>query len=153
MTGTRRAWYKLARVAQRNGTVAKWQGRALQKLDQRFESARCLQYRLPQQHPELYPTPMIIGTARVTLFLPENYSLKDKRQDVKSILARTINQFHVAAAEVGEHENWQRSVIGIACVSTDARHANEIISKVINFIEGNLREGGIEDYEVEIVHL
>ena len=33
------------------------------------------------------------------------------------------------------------------------RHANEIISKVVNFIEGNLREGGIQDYEVERVHL
>src|SRR5206468_6026618 len=97
--------------------------------------------------------PMIIGPARIKLFLRENYSLKDKRQDVKSILARTINQFHVAAAEVGEHENWQRAIIGVACVSNDARHANEIISKVVNFVEGHLREGGIEDYEVEIVHL
>lgn len=96
---------------------------------------------------------MIIGTARITLFLPENYSLKDKRHDVKSILARTINQFHVAAAEVGDNENWQRAIIGVACVSTDSRHANEIISKVVRFIEGNLPEGGVEDYEIEIVHL
>jgi uncharacterized protein YlxP (DUF503 family) len=96
---------------------------------------------------------MVIGTVRITLFLPENYSLKDKRQDVKSLLARTINQFHVAAAEVGDHENWQRSVIGIACVSNDARHANEIMSKVVNFVEGNLQEGGLEDFEIEIVHL
>jgi uncharacterized protein YlxP (DUF503 family) len=96
---------------------------------------------------------MIIGTARITLFLPENYSLKDKRQDVKSILARTINQFHVAAAEVGENDNWQRAIIGVACVSSDARHANEIISKVVHFIEGHLPEGGVEDYEIEIVHL
>ncbi len=105
-------------------------------------------------HPEPYhQTPMIIGTARITLFLPENYSLKDKRQDVKSILARTINQFHVAAAEVGDNDNWQRAVIGVACISTSARHANEIISKVVNFVEHNLSEGGIEDYEIEIVHL
>jgi uncharacterized protein YlxP (DUF503 family) len=96
---------------------------------------------------------MVIGTARVTIFLPENYSLKDKRQDVKSILARTINQFHVAAGEVGENDNWQRAVIGVACVSTDPRHANEIISKVVSYIENNLPEGGIEDYEVEILHL
>src|SRR5437764_1074419 len=61
-------------------------------------------------------TAMIIGTARVTIFLPENYSLKDKRQDVKSILARTINQFHVAAGEVGANDNWQRAIIGVACV-------------------------------------
>jgi uncharacterized protein YlxP (DUF503 family) len=96
---------------------------------------------------------MVIGTARITLFLPENYSLKDKRQDLKSLLARTINQFHVAAAEVGDHENWQRSVIGVACVTNDARHANEIMSKVVNFVEGNLQEGGLEDFEIEIVHM
>lgn len=96
---------------------------------------------------------MIIGTARITLYLPENYSLKDKRHDLKSLLSRTINQFHVAAAEVGDNENWQRAVIGVACVSSSERHANEIISKVVNFIEANLPEGGLEDYELEMVHL
>ena len=96
---------------------------------------------------------MIVGTARIALYLPENYSLKDKRQDLKSILARVINQFHVAAAEVGDHDNWQRAVIGVACVSSDARHANEILSKVVSFIENNLQQGGLEDYEIEILHL
>jgi uncharacterized protein YlxP (DUF503 family) len=96
---------------------------------------------------------MIIGTARITLFLPENYSLKDKRQDVKSLLARTINQFRVSAAEIDAHENWQRAVIGVAYVSSDTRHANEVISKVVGFIESNLQEGGLEDYEIEIVNL
>jgi uncharacterized protein YlxP (DUF503 family) len=96
---------------------------------------------------------MIIGTARITLYLPENYSLKDKRQDVKSLLARVTNQFHIAAAEVADNDQWQRATIGIACVSSDSRHANEIISKVVNFIENNLPQGGLEDYEVEILHL
>jgi hypothetical protein len=96
---------------------------------------------------------MIIGTARITLFLPENYSLKDKRQDLKPLLARAINTFHVAAAEVDHNDNWQRATIGIACVSSDARHANEVISKVVNFIESNLQEGGLEDYEIEILHM
>ena len=96
---------------------------------------------------------MIVGTARITLFLPENYSLKDKRHDVKSLLARTINQFHVAAAEIAANDNWQRAVLGIACVSTSERHANEILSKVVSFIENNLPEGGLEDYEIEMVYL
>ena len=96
---------------------------------------------------------MIVGTARITLYLPENYSLKDKRHDVKSLLARLTNQFHIAAAEVANHERWQTATIGIACVSTDARHANEIISKVVNFVEGNLLQGHLEDYEIEILHL
>jgi uncharacterized protein len=135
------------------GTVAKWQGRALQKLDQRFESARCLHSFCPLQ-PLRHPTThMVVGTLRVSLFLPENYSLKDKRHDVKSLLARVSNQFHVAAAEVADNDNWQRATLGIACVSTDARHANEVLSRVVSFIESNLPEGGLEDYEVEILHL
>jgi uncharacterized protein YlxP (DUF503 family) len=96
---------------------------------------------------------MIIGTARISLYLPENYSLKDKRQDVKSLLARVTNQFHVAAAEVADNEVWTRATIGVACVSTSARHANEMISKIVNFIENNLQEVGMEDYEIEILHL
>jgi len=96
---------------------------------------------------------MIVGTARITLYLPENYSLKDKRQDLKSILARVINQYHIAAAEIADHDNWQRATIGVACVSSDGRHANEILSKVVNFIDNNLQQGGLEDYEIEILHL
>ncbi|HKP52467.1 MAG TPA: DUF503 domain-containing protein [Chloroflexia bacterium] len=96
---------------------------------------------------------MVIGTARITLYLPENYSLKDKRHDVRSLLAQVINSFHVSAAEVGELDSWTRAVLGVACVSNDARHANEVINKVVNFIETRLPEGGIEDYEVELVHL
>ncbi len=96
---------------------------------------------------------MIVGTARITLYLPENYSLKDKRQDLRSLLARVINQFHVAAAEVGAQDNWQRAVLGIAYVSSDARHADEVLAKVVSFIEANLPEGGLEDFEIELIHM
>ena len=96
---------------------------------------------------------MVIGTARITLYLPENYSLKDKRHDVRSLLARLGNEFRVSAAEVGDLDVWTRAILGVAYVSNDARHANEVINKVMDFIESNLPEGGIEDYEVEMVHL
>lgn len=97
--------------------------------------------------------PMIVGTLKVTIYLPENYSLKDKRQDVRSLLARVINQFHVSAAEVGELDQWQRAILGIAYVSNNARHANEVLSKVVNFIENNLMEGHMEDYQIEVIHV
>jgi uncharacterized protein YlxP (DUF503 family) len=96
---------------------------------------------------------MIVGTARITLYLPENYSLKDKRQDVRSMLARVTNQFNVAAAEVGLHDEWTRAQIGIACVTTDSKHANEMLSRIVSFIEGNLQQGHLEDYELEIIHI
>jgi uncharacterized protein len=96
---------------------------------------------------------MVIGTARVILYLPENYSLKDKRHDVRSLLARLVNEYRVSAAEVDDLDSWTRATLGIACVSNDARHANEVISKAVSFIENNLPEGGIEDYETEIIHI
>jgi uncharacterized protein YlxP (DUF503 family) len=96
---------------------------------------------------------MVIGTGRITLYLPENYSLKDKRHNIRSLLAQIVNTFRVSAAEVGELDNWTRSILGIAVVSNDTRHANEVISKVVSFVESHLPEGGVEDYEVEMVHM
>ncbi|HET7079729.1 MAG TPA: DUF503 domain-containing protein [Chloroflexia bacterium] len=96
---------------------------------------------------------MVIGTMRVVLFLPENGTIKDKRHVVKSILARVQNQFKVAAAEVEENDNLQAAVLGVACVSNSAPHANEILQHTINFIERNVLEGGLEDYEIEVMHV
>ena len=48
----------------------------------------------------------------------EPNSLKAKRKVVKSILARVKNNFNVAIAEVDYHDKWQRSVLGVAVVST-----------------------------------
>ncbi len=69
------------------------------------------------------------------------------------MLARVTNQFNVAAAEVGLHDEWTRAQIGIACVTTDSKHANEMLSRIVSFIEGNLQQGHLEDYELEIIHI
>jgi uncharacterized protein YlxP (DUF503 family) len=59
----------------------------------------------------------------------------------------------VAAAEVEENDNLQAAVLGVACVSNSAPHANEILQHTINFIERNVLEGGLEDYEIEVMHV
>ena len=46
-----------------------------------------------------------------------------------------------------------KTLAKLACVSSEGKHANEILSKVVNFIENNLQQGGLEDYEIEILHL
>ena len=69
------------------------------------------------------------------------------------MLARVINKFHVAAAEVGAQDTWQRAVLGIAYVTSDSRHADEVLSRVVSFIETNLPEGGLEDFEIELIHM
>ena len=52
--------------------------------------------------------------------------------------------------EVDHHDLWQRATLAIACVSHDARHANEVVSKAIDFIEEHV-EGQVIDSFVEIV--
>jgi len=60
---------------------------------------------------------MIIGACEITLHLPESHSLKDKRQVIKSVMARVRNQFEVAIAEVEDQDLWQSAKLGVSCVS------------------------------------
>ncbi len=93
---------------------------------------------------------MIIGACRVVLHLPASHSLKDKRHVVKSILARVHNQFNVSAAEIEEQDLWQRAILGVAVATGDTRHANEVLSNVVNFIERATPEAEMTDYEIDI---
>ena len=94
---------------------------------------------------------MHIGVCRIMLHLPESASLKDKRQVARSLSARIRNKFNVAVAEVEDQELWQRLTLAVCCVSTDAAHANEIISKVVEYIEDSRRDLELLDYETEII--
>ena len=94
---------------------------------------------------------MNIGVCKINLRLPENASLKDKRQVLKSIMARIRNKFDVAVAEVGDNELWQLATLGICCISNDRRHANQVLSKVVDFVESSRFEVEILDYEIEFL--
>ena len=69
---------------------------------------------------------------------------------IKSIIERVKGRFNVSVAEVDDSELWQLMNIGITCVSNNAHHANEILSKVVAFIENSRFDIEILDYELEI---
>ena len=94
---------------------------------------------------------MNIGVCKLNLRLPENSSLKGKRRVLKSITSRVSNKFNVAVAEVENGDSWQLATIGICCVSNSGRHANEIMSNVMNFIIANPSDAEVIDYEIEII--
>jgi len=54
-------------------------------------------------------------------------------------------------AEVDDNDLWQLATLGICCVSNDKRHANEILSKVVDFIVKGRFEVEILNYEIEIL--
>ena len=94
---------------------------------------------------------MNIGVCKVRLRLPENLSLKGKRQVLKSITSRIRSRFDVAAAEVDDHDLWQLTTIGVCCISNDRRHANEVLSKVVDFVTNGRFDAELLDYEIEII--
>ena len=95
---------------------------------------------------------MNIGAMVVRLRLPENHSLKGKRKVVKSLISMVSHKFNVSVAEVDDHDLWQVATLGISCVSNDGRHANEVLSHVMSFIQANRGDAEILDYEIEILH-
>jgi hypothetical protein len=94
---------------------------------------------------------MVIGVSRISLALPANDSLKDKRRIVRRIVDRTRNRFNVAVAEVGALDRHRSAEIGLAVVSNDARHANSMIDNVVGFVAG-LTEAVVVARTFELVH-
>lgn len=96
---------------------------------------------------------MVVGVCLVTITIPEARSLKDKRRVIRSLIQRIKSRFNVSVAEVEDQDIWQTAGIGFAAVSNSARHADETLSTVLNFIENNLQEGLLTDVQTEILHL
>jgi uncharacterized protein len=96
---------------------------------------------------------MVIGILRLTLHLPNSGSLKAKRQVVSGLLRRVRQQFHVAAAEVGDRDRWQLAQVGIACVSAEGAHADEVLAHVLRFVEHAAGEAQVADVATELIRL
>ncbi|MGB8707400.1 MAG: DUF503 domain-containing protein [Dehalococcoidia bacterium] len=94
---------------------------------------------------------MNVGICRIKLHISESRSLKDKRRIVKSVVSRLRNQYNISIAEVDDQDLWQLVTLGIACVSNNSHHIDEILSKVMSFITGNYPELEIIDHQTEII--
>ncbi len=94
---------------------------------------------------------MNVGICKVKLRLPDNLSLKGKRQVVKSLTARLKNKFNISIAEVEDNDLWQLATIGICFVSNDQRFTNEVLSKAVDMVVSNQGDYEMLDYEIEIL--
>jgi len=92
---------------------------------------------------------MNISVCKLELRLPENESLKGKRQVIQSIITRLQNRYNVSVAEVDNQDLWQRATLGITCVSNHRKHANEILSTVVNFVAQNYPDVEMLSSEIE----
>jgi len=95
---------------------------------------------------------MVVGICQLLLRLPDNRSLKGKRQVVRSVVQRVRNQFNVSVAEVEYQNRWQVCGLGIGCVTSDARHADEMLNKVVDYIAELNSEAVLGESRIEILY-
>ena len=93
---------------------------------------------------------MHIGVLTLALSIDQADSLKDKRQVIKSLIAHIRDKFNVSVAEVDELDIWRRATLGVAVVTNEAAFANEVLSKVVNHVEGDFRVV-LDDYGIEML--
>ena len=88
---------------------------------------------------EQHQQAVTVAIARVTLFLGEAHSLKDKRMVLRKIKDLVRNKFNVSVSEVSEHDRWQRAVLGLALVGSDRKFAESAMDEVLRFIRGHVQ--------------
>jgi hypothetical protein len=87
---------------------------------------------------------MTVGVARVTLFLPEVHSLKEKRMVLRRVKDRAQQKFNLAIAEVGENDIWQRALLGVAVIGSGRRFVESALDEVVRFIRGEAEVSNVE---------
>jgi uncharacterized protein len=87
---------------------------------------------------------MTVGIARLTLFLPDAHSLKEKRMVLRRVKDRAQQKFNLAIAEVGENELWQRAVLGLAVLGSGRRFVESALDEVVRFVRDQVEVTNVE---------
>jgi uncharacterized protein len=77
---------------------------------------------------------MHVCALTVELHIPESASLKAKRTVIKHLVETARVRFGVAAAEVGFHDQWQRSELGFAAVANTTGHVEDLLDSTEQFV-------------------
>lgn len=78
---------------------------------------------------------MVIGLLEVDVRLSEAQSLKDKRQPLRSILARVRQNHNVSIAEVAHHDDWHRAGLAVVGVNTERAALERTLDEILREIE------------------
>jgi uncharacterized protein len=94
---------------------------------------------------------MVVGVGLVRLAIHTSFSLKAKRQVVRSILGRVRSTFDVSIAEVDDQDKWQRCTLGFAIVTNEAGRAHAMLESITDYVE-RLHLAEVIDSKIEILH-
>jgi len=94
---------------------------------------------------------MVVGVLRLTLYIRDSHSLKEKRGIVRKIKSRVRNEFNVSVAECAAQDLWQKIVLGVCQVGSDHTYIEGTLRAVADFID-RLHIAQMGEEEVEVLH-
>ena len=96
--------------------------------------------------------PLFVAVAQVELHLPGARSLKDKRQDVRSLVERLRHRLAVLVVESDHQELHQRAALAISALATDAEAARGTAARALDLVHESF-PGIVLDERVEVVQV
>ncbi len=97
-------------------------------------------------------SPLFVAVARVELHLPGARSLKDKRQDVRSLVERLRHRLAVLVIESDHQDLHQRAALAVSALATEAEAARGTVARALDVVHESF-PGVVLDERVEVVQV
>lgn len=92
---------------------------------------------------------MPVAVLTIHFQIPLCASLKNKRSQLKPVLARLHREFNVSTAEMDLHDHWRESIIACALISTDYGYAQSVCQNILAFFERNFPHLTVLEHRIE----
>jgi uncharacterized protein YlxP (DUF503 family) len=77
----------------------------------------------------------IVGVKRISFLMPENGSLRDRRQIIRKLRDTLTAKFNVSFSEIDTDDKWHRSVVAISMVANEEQVVRTAFQQISNMIE------------------
>jgi uncharacterized protein YlxP (DUF503 family) len=94
---------------------------------------------------------VFVAVGRLELHLPVVQTLKQKRAIIQSVATRLRNDFGIAVAEVEHQDNHQIAVLGLAAVSNESSHAEDILRNALRQVESSRLDAEVLSADIDVV--
>jgi uncharacterized protein YlxP (DUF503 family) len=96
--------------------------------------------------------PLFVALAEVELHLPGARTLKDKRQDVRSLVERLRHRLTLLVVESDHQDLHQRAALALSALATDAEAARGTVARALDLIHENF-PGIVLDERVKLIQV
>jgi uncharacterized protein YlxP (DUF503 family) len=92
-----------------------------------------------------------VGLLTLEVYIPGVGSLKEKRGNIKPLIARIRKEFNVSVAEVEDMDQLGHMVIGVVAVSASADYVHGLLERVAERVGEWRIDAELIDYTIEML--